>query len=182
MPTNTFLPTVTLAALPTFAPIGGGTLTPFAFNTQSSLLTPIPSVTPLAVGVATTTTKNGCNDGMYLSEDPYYTDSGHRLDVNIGDTVEQFFRYKNTGTCTWDEGYAFAFQPSYSSPESTGNTIKLLKNRPADYTAPGNEVRYKAIVKAPKTAGDYQFFWKLEDDGGNKFGSLVSLYLRVRQP
>jgi len=180
LPTNTLQLTSTLSAPPTFAPVGGGTVTPFAFNTQTSLLTPIPTATPISAAIATTTTKNGCNDGIYLDEGPYYSDANHYLEVSIGQTIEQFFLYKNTGTCTWDEGYSFAFQPEISSPEITGNIVKLAKNKPEDYTLPGNQIRYKAIVKAPKTKGDYKAFWKLVDDGGNKFGSLVSLYIRVR--
>jgi hypothetical protein len=185
LPTYTALPaTPTLILLPTFAPVGGeSTATPFPFNAaQPGVgLTPLASPVPPPVGVvATFTTKNGCNDGTYIDEAPYYTDSGHYLEVSIGQVVEQFFQYKNTGTCTWDEGYAFAFQPQYSSPEIEGNTIILAKDKVKDYTSPGNQVRYKAIVKAPKAHGDYKAAWKLRDDGGNLFGSLVTLYIRVR--
>jgi hypothetical protein len=175
-PTNTFLPTAT------FITLGGTTVTPFAFNTQqpgfTAIASPITTVNPLS----TVTTKNGCNDGMYLGEDPHYTDASHFLEVRIGEVVEQYFHYKNTGTCAWDEGYAFIFKPEYSSPEITGNTVIFSKIKTSDYIAPGNEVRFKAIIKAPKLAGDYSAFWKLRDDGGNEFGALVSLYIRVRKP
>jgi hypothetical protein len=184
LPTNTALPaTATLQAPPTFAPVGGsGTVTPFPFNTaQPGVgLTPLASPVPTLGSYATITTKNGCNDGMYVDEDPYYTDPGYYLEVSIGDVIEQNFRYRNIGTCTWDEGYAFVFQPEYSSPGVEGNTITLAKDKPEDYTAPNSEVRYKGIVKAPKTLGDYKISWKLRDDGGNEFGSLVTLYIRVR--
>jgi hypothetical protein len=183
LPTNTALPaTSTLPAPPTFAPVGGGTVTPFPFNTaQPGLgLTPLASPVPTLGSYATMTTKNGCNDGIYVDEDPHYTDPSRYLEVGIGDEVYNFFRYRNVGTCTWDEGYAFVFQPEYSSPGVEGNTITLAKDKPEDYTAPNSEVRYKGIVKAPKTLGDYKISWKLRDDAGNEFGSLVTLYIRVR--
>jgi hypothetical protein len=182
-PTNTLLPTNTLTGFATFAPVGG-TSTPFGFNTQQPGFTPLALLSPIpTVGsLSTLTTKNGCNDGEYLGEDPFYTDSSHFLEVRIGDVIEQYFHYKNTGTCAWDEGYAFLFQTAMSSPEIEPFNIILQKNRPADYTAPGNEIRYKAIIKAPKLAGDYKAFWKLRDDKGNLFGPLVSLYIRVRKP
>jgi hypothetical protein len=184
MPTNTALPaTPTLSAPPTFAPVGGeSTVTPFPFNTaQPGLgLTPLASPVPTLGAYATVTTKNGCNDGQYIDESPHYTDAGHFLEVGIGQVIEQFFQYKNIGTCTWDEGYAFVFQPEYSSPEIEGNTIILPKNKIKDYTAPGYQVRYKAIIKAPKVLGDYHAAWKLRDDAGNEFGALVTLYIRVR--
>ncbi|MFN8411981.1 MAG: NBR1-Ig-like domain-containing protein [Anaerolineales bacterium] len=178
IPTDTLLPTFTLQ--PTFAPAGGST--PFAFDTPLPGLTPLAIASPTLGAISTVTTKNGCNDALYLGEDPYYTDAGHRLEVNIGQVVEQYFRLKNTGTCNWDEGYAFVFQPEYSSPEVSGNTVTLVKNKASDYTMVGNEVRYKAIMKAPKVAGNYQGFWKLRADDGSEFGPLVSLYITVRKP
>jgi hypothetical protein len=179
LPTDTLVPTI--AAQATFPPVGGATAT-LGFGTQLPGLTPLVIATMTPGSLSTLTTKNGCNDGLYMGEDPHYTDAGHYLEVNIGQTVEQFFHFKNTGTCNWDEGYAFVFQPSYSSPEITGNTIILPKNKPSDYTAAGDQVRYKAIIKAPKVAGDYAAFWKLRADDGSEFGPLVSLYIRVRKP
>jgi hypothetical protein len=176
VPTNTFLPTAT------FITLGGTTVTPFAFNTQQPGFTAIASPITTPGVISTITTKNGCNDALYMGEDPHYTDATHFLEVGIGQVVEQFFRFKNTGTCPWDEGYGFIFQPEYSSPELTGNDVLLTKQKPSDYSAVGTEVRYKAIIKAPKVAGDYSAFWKLRDDGGNEFGPLVSLYIRVRKP
>lgn len=178
LPTDTLIPTITLQA--TFGPVGGETATPF--GTQLANFTPLAISTVTSSALSTVTTKNGCNDGLYVGEDPHYTDAGHYLEVNIGQTVEQFFQFKNTGTCNWDEGYAFVFQPEYSSPEITGNIITLPKNKPSDYTMVGDQVRYKAIIKAPKVAGDYAAFWKLRADDGSEFGPLVSLYIRVRKP
>lgn len=176
--TDTAVPTFTLQA--TFAPVGG--TTPFAFDTPLPGLTPLVLSTATLGAVSTVTTKNGCNDALYVGEDPNYTDIGNRMEVGIGQEVQQFFRFKNTGTCPWDEGYAFAFQPEYSSPEIQGNTIILPKNKPTDYTSVGDEVRYKAIFKAPKVAGNFEGFWKLRADDGSEFGPLVSVYITVRKP
>jgi hypothetical protein len=176
------LPTNTVAPTATFITLGGATITPFAFNTQQAGFTPIASPISTAGALSTVTTKNGCNDGLYVGEDPHYTDANNYLEVGIGEIVEQFFRFRNTGTCVWDEGYGFIFQPEYSSPEITGNDVILVKNKPSDYTGVGSEVRYKAIIKAPKLAGDYSAFWKLRADDGSEFGPLVSLYIRVRKP
>jgi len=178
IPTNTFLPTITLGA--TFE--GAASITPFSFNTQQPGFTPITSPVATLGIISTTTTKNGCNDGMYMGEDPYYTDSTHPLEVGIGEVIQQYFGYKNTGTCAWDEGYGFIFQPQLSSPEIEGNDVLFTKSKPTDYIYPGSQVRFKAIIKAPKVAGDYQTFWKLRADDGTIFGSLVSLYIRVKKP
>ena len=173
-PTDTLIPTITLQATLDFS--AGASQTPLVNFTPLTIATVTPGV------VTTLTTKNGCNDGLYMGEAPHYTDAGHYLEVTIGETIEQYFHFKNTGTCNWDEGYAFMFQPELSSPEVTGNNIILVKNKPTDYTVVGDEVRYKAIIKAPKVAGDYAAFWKLRADDGSEFGPLVSLYIRVRKP
>jgi hypothetical protein len=176
MPTDTLVPTITLQA--TFAPVGGAT----SVGTLISGLTPLAISTVTPGSISTATTKNGCNDALYMGEDPHYTDASHYLEVGIGEVIEQYFRFKNTGTCVWDEGYGFMFRPEYSSPEITGNNVLLIKNRPGDFTGVGDQVRYKAIVKAPKVAGDYAAFWKMKADDGSEFGPLVSLYIRVRKP
>lgn len=181
LPTNTAQATTTLAALPTFAQIGG--TTPFAFNTPLAVL----GLTPLALPVPTLAlngllpTKNGCNDGVYTGETPHHTDPNF-LVVGIGEYVEQFFTFRNTGTCAWDEGYAFVYQPEVSSPELEGNTIIIAKDKPEDITKPGHDISFKAIIRAPKINGEYKAYWKLRDDLGNEFGSLVSLFIRVRKP
>src|SRR5690349_12665898 len=78
LPTDTLVPTQTLQA--TFPPVGGTT----TVGTLITGGTPIFTVTPGSI--TTLTTKNGCNDALYMGEDPYYTDASHYLEVGIGDT------------------------------------------------------------------------------------------------
>lgn len=176
LPTNTPLPTATLGTLPTFAPAGGATNTPFAFNTQLPGLTPLAS--PLAtIGiVSTVTTKNGCNDGLFLSESaPYDKDV-----VTAEKTFKKSWMIQNTGTCRWDEGYSFTFMPELSSPELKGYSIVLKKNAPEEYTDPQHSQTFVVKLVAPKAAGEYKGYWKLRDDSGNYFGPLVSVWITVQ--
>jgi hypothetical protein len=172
LPTNTALPaTATLQAAPTFAPAGGsGTATPFPFNTaQPGLgLTPLASPVPTLGGVVSTvTTKNGCNDGIMTSESAPY--DGAML--NPGEDYEKSFAFLNTGTCAWDEGYAFVFQPTYSTPDFKGYDIVFRKEK--DFTAPGKAISFIVKLKASQAPGEHIGVWKLRDDGGNYFGSMV---------
>jgi hypothetical protein len=170
--------TATLAALPTFAPINGvTTVTPFAFGQQPGF-TPITSPLPTLGAVSTTTTKNGCNDGTYIGE----TEPFDGTEVGIGQLISKGFTILNSGTCTWDEGYAFAFLADRSSPEIQGESIVLPKNTPEDYTAPGHTQSFIVKFKAPKLAGEYKAYWKLRDDKGNFFGPLVYADIIVRKP
>ena len=176
LPTNTLQPTNTLVGLPTFAPVGG-TSTPFGFNPQQPGFTPLALVSPVPTGgiVSTITTKNGCNDGLYIGE----THPFDNEEVDLGKVFAKTWTIMNTGTCPWDEGYVFVFLTDLSSPEIKGYNIVLRKNKPEDYTDPGHTQSYKVDIKAPNKPGTYKGFWKLRDDGGNFFGPLVSLWVVV---
>ena len=179
LPTNTALPaTATLQAAPTFAPVGGNsTATPFPFNTaQPGLgLTPLASPVPTVGGVVSTvTTKNGCNDGIMTNESAPY--DGENLIP--GHDYEKSFGFLNTGTCAWDEGYAFVFQPSYSSPDFKGYDIVFKKE--TDYTAPGKAITFIIKLKASNVPGEHIGVWKLRDDGGNYFGSMVWIKYNIK--
>ena len=172
LPTNTALPvTATLQSLPTFAPVGGGsTATPFPFNTaQPGLgLTPLASPVPTLGGlVPTVTTKNGCNNGIMTSESAPY--DGDLLNPN--QPYEKSFAFLNTGSCAWDEGYAFVFQPTYSTPGFKGYDILFRKE--TDFTAPQKAITFIIKLNASNVPGEHIGAWKLRDDGGNYFGSLV---------
>jgi hypothetical protein len=168
--TNTPPATATLLPPPTFAPIdngGGATVTPFAFNTPLPGLT-LPAAAPTVAGpLSTITTKNGCNDGLLVSE-------GAPLDgatLKAGQAYEKEWEFLNTGSCAWDEGYVFTFLPTYSTPGFKGYDIAFRKAE--DYTGPGKGITFIIKLNAPFAAGDYQGSWKLKDDAGNYFGSMV---------
>lgn len=154
----------------------GATNTPFAFNTQQPGFTPLALASPTVGVVNTVTTRNGCNDGMYLGEGG----------VKDGDVIEagkafnKSFMLHNTGDCTWDEGYAFAFLPEFSTPGFQGYSIVLPKNKPSEYTKPGYGQTFVLKLTAPKTPGTYKAYWKLRDDEGNFFGPLVWIEIVVK--
>lgn len=172
LPTNTMAPTATLMVPPTFAPVGGGssTVTPFAFNTaQPGIgLTPLASPVPTLGGVVPTiTTKNGCNDGILLSESAPYDGAI----LKPGQAYEKAFEFLNTGTCAWDEGYAFVFQPAYSTEGFKGYDILFRKEE--DFTEPQKGITFILKLTATNVPGEHIGSWKLRDDAGNYFGSLV---------
>ncbi|MDP1780065.1 MAG: NBR1-Ig-like domain-containing protein, partial [Anaerolineales bacterium] len=76
-----------------------------------------------------------------------------------------------------DEGYSFSFRPEFStSPEGAaigyyGKDEVLIKN--SIFTKPGESRTFTVNLKAPNKKGEYKWTWKLKDDAGNLFGSLV---------
>ena len=174
LPTNTALPaTATVAAPPTFIVLGGeSTSTPFLFNTPlpGVGLTPLPSPVPTLGGVVpTVTTKNGCNDGIFISESAPFDGAV----LKPGQEYQKSFEYNNSGTCAWDDGYTFVFMPTFSTPGFKGYDIAIKKTE--NYTAPGKNITFILKLVADKAPGEYIGAWKLRDDGGNYFGSMVHI-------
>lgn len=174
LPTDTPQPTATLMLPPTFAPVGGGSTdgasaTPFAFNTPLAGLTPLATLPAptIAGSVSTVTTKNGCNDGVLMSESPPYDGAI----LNPGEAYQKSFEFLNTGSCAWDEGYSFAFVPSFSTEGFNGYDINFRKTE--DFTATGKGITFIIKLNALKTPGEHMGVWKLKDDAGNYFGSMV---------
>jgi len=166
LPTNTLVPTNTLPPLATSS--FGATNTPFSINTQQPGITPLSINTSPTVGViSTTTTKNGCNDGYLISESQPY--DGKTILVNKEFTKS--WDFINVGTCTWDEGYTFAFIEEFSTGGRWGKDYVIPKN--GTFIKPGETVTFTVSLRTPKTPGEYIWYFKLKDDSGQFFGSLV---------
>jgi len=180
-PTNTPAPTDTPATLPTFAlptqanglPTAAGALPTISFNT-----TPVAGLTSLPTLAAPTTsssstTKVGCNDAMFVDEN--LKDGSV---VHPGKKFTKIWQIQNTGTCTWDEGYVFAFVPDRSSKEIEGYDIVI--NKADEFTKPGSSQSFIIELTAPTVNGQYKGYWKLMTDEGVFFGPLVYFDIIVK--
>ncbi len=173
IPTNTIAPTNTLPAIPTSDAFGIPTNTPFIFNTQQPGLTPQAgglSFTATVGSYSTVTTQNGCSNGYLVSESQPY--DGKTILFNTDFTKS--WDFINTGTCAWDEGYTFAFVAEFS----TGPIYVLPKKdyiipKTGPFVKPGATGTFSVPMRAPKDPGDYTWYFKLKDDAGQYFGSLV---------
>jgi hypothetical protein len=169
-PTNTLQPTATLGVIPTAA-----INTPFALNTQQPGLTPLalPSLAPTAGAYSTLPTQNGCNDAVFMSESAPL-DGATLL---AGKEMVKTFDLLNRGSCVWDEGYSFTFRKEYStSPEGAvlgyfGKDYVIAKTD--TFTKPGQTRTFSVSFTVPRKLGEYVWSFKLKDDAGNLFGSLV---------
>lgn len=173
LPTDTPQPTATLGLIPTAALFG--TNTPIAFNTQQPGLTPLalPSLAPTVGAYSTLPTQNGCNDAWYVGESAPLDGAT----ILAGKEVVKTWYLLNAGTCVWDEGYSFSFRKEYSSsPEGAvlgyyGKDEIIPRN--GSFVKPGQTGTFKISFTVPKKLGQYVWAFKLKDDAGNLFGSLV---------
>ncbi len=182
-PSETLLPTDTSIPLATFAlpgnetalPTAAGGLPTVSFNTTPS--TPLAGVTPLATFAPTSagigSTASGCNDALFVGETlPDKSVIGAEKDFT------KAWELKNTGTCAWDVGYVFAFQPNLSSSEIKGYDIVIKASD--EVTKPGHSQSFVVKLTAPATPGEYKGYWKMKDTKGSPFGPLVFLDIVVK--
>ena len=160
-PAGSPTPIASFTALPTF-PVGIG-VTPFG---TLSLTTPLAGVTPLPTQSSGSTTSGyavGCDNAEYAGQS---VDDGTVMDPQEEFTVG--FSMQNTGTCAWDEGYAFAFK---SGDQMSGQDQRIVSSE--QYTDPGHSQAFILHLKAPKPKGEYKGYWQMQNDAGVWFGSLV---------
>lgn len=164
-PTPLVSPTAlaTFTPLPTF-PVGTGSVpfgTPFTLGTPGAGLTPLPS--PLPNGTLASGYAVGCDNATLIGET---VPDGTR--EKGGEVFEKSWDFLNSGTCTWDEGYSFAFK---SGDQMQGNDIKIDLEK--EFTKPGHTQNFIVQLTPPIRAGEYKGFWQMKNDSGVWFGSLV---------
>jgi len=75
----------------------------------------------------------------------------------------KIWQIKNSGTCTWTEGYSLVFfsGEDMSGPESTNIGREIL---------PGETIDIRVELLAPITPESHTGYWVLRDEAGNLFG------------
>lgn len=121
--------------------------------------TPLPP-TDTPVGPSPTAGSAGCTDKATFVTDVTIPD-----DTNIppGNGFVKTWRLKNSGTCTWNTGYALVFSSgnNMSGPASVAFTGTV---------APGSTVDLSVNLTAPDASGTYKGNWLLRNDSGVLFG------------
>jgi len=82
---------------------------------------------------------------------------------NAGDSFQVDWPIKNTGTCTWDSGYALAFVNGDQMGASSSTPLSSTVN-------PGDSIVLSIQMTAPTQPDIYVSFWRLEDGNGQLFG------------
>jgi hypothetical protein len=180
---------LTLAALACQTPAGGGE--PFATSAvltiaarTTELLAPTSTLpVPPTLDLSTATPAPSDTPVPAQSGTPSCTDRASFVaDVTIPDDTNlpagsdfiKTWRLKNTGTCTWDAGYAVVF--------IDGNILGGPASQPLSSTVPpGGAADISLNLKAPVTDGTHRGDWKLRNPGGGLFGVGASgpFYVQV---
>ena len=178
--TNTPLPTNTLETLPTFAlptEDTAGALPTVSFDvtpTIAGFASPLPAFTLAAspVPAATQALGDSCFNAVYEA-DVTYPDG---TTVKGGETFKKVWKIRNTGTCTWDEGFELIYIGG-----SANLGVTNYKFQSKDAVDPGEAIDIGVSVTASCTAGQQEGHWRMRTDqgGNNYFGTILSLYINV---
>src|SRR5574341_12470 len=172
----TFTPLPTYPLAPGITPFGL-TGTPFLLNTPIGGLTPLASPPPGAFSNPV-----GCNDAMFTGDAIFYGSKWHRNPADgtsvlaPGTEFTYSWNFTNNGTCTWDEGFTFAFK---SGDQLQGVNIRFLFDK--DFVKPGHGVALTIPMTAPGHQKEYKGFWQMKNDHGQWFGSLVWVDIVVKK-
>lgn len=169
-PTNTPPSTNTPQELPTFS----FEITP----TVEGLASPLPAFTQIGSTVAPVVATSALGDACH--------NSAFEADVTIpdgtvlkgGEDFQKIWKLRNTGTCTWDEGHTLVYIGG-STPDLDPQNFEFTKG--SDFVAGGEAINVGIWLTAPCAVGTYEGSWRMRDDGGNFFGTLLTVYIEVKE-
>ncbi|NIO71716.1 MAG: FHA domain-containing protein [Anaerolineae bacterium] len=94
--------------------------------------------------------------------------------IEPGGRIDKVWKVKNTGTCTWGEGYLLVF---YSGDQMQAPNYQALPG-----TAPDKTTNVGVTMVAPFSPGTYTAAFRLKSPTGEYFGPELSATIVIEQP
>jgi len=175
-PTNTAVPlNLPTTGVGSPAPTTSGALPTVSFNSTPS--TPLAGFTPLSSPGApagpTASLGDACNNNVF--EGDVTIPDGTIL--RPGEDFIKTWAIRNTGNCTWDEGYVLVFIGGNRELDPVNFEFK----RADDFVAAGEAVNVSVPLTAPLTPGSYTGTWRMQSDSGYYFGTPLTVVIEVRR-
>lgn len=175
-PTNT---TVATLSQPTAGGAGSPTTNPGALPTVSFNTTPVTAaagLTPLVSPVAPAPTAalgDACDNNIFVAD---LTIPDGTV-MKPGEDFTKVWAVQNTGNCTWDDGYSLIYVGG-STPnlDPVNFDIKIEE----DFVSPGETADFDIKLTTPCTVGKYEGHWRMRNDRGQYFGTILSVYVEVQ--
>jgi hypothetical protein len=118
-------------------------------------------------GTASTGGSGGCLNSELVS---LSVPSGEKLDQ--GETFNQTFVIKNTGTCTWNGDYKITF----IGGDTLGSDTRKIRRD----VGPGSTIEISLSMTAPTTSGTVSSSWQMSSDSGSMFGQVFGFSFVVK--
>jgi hypothetical protein len=175
-PTNTPAPTDTPIPLPTLdLPTADANALP-----TFSLLSPTPGglpgftqIAPTSGSASTPVSGDACNNNVF--EGDVTIPDGSVLDP--GYDFQKIWKIRNSGTCLWDEGYSLVYIGG-SDPDL--DPINFNFKKVSDFVSSGEAINIGINLTTPCQPGLYEGHWRMRNDQGYYFGTILSVYVEVK--
>jgi hypothetical protein len=167
-PTNTVTPNFAIVSPGVGSPAAPGT-TPFAtigIGTQPALPGALPTITSAVI--LPTQAAQVCMNSEFVADVTYPDGTVVQDNVNIA----KVWSIKNSGTCTWDDGYSL--QPITGDAKGT-----WVIDEEKEFVDPGEIIEISIDVKTPSTGGEWGGCWKMQGDSGQFFGTPLCLLITI---
>lgn len=144
--------------------------------TQTPLITDTPqfTTTPLVINTQVPTAQNSCDNMIYVADETIPDGS----QVPAGSTFVKSWRIRNNGQCTWNTSYRLIYGWASDSwkeiKKSPPVGVKLTSS-----VAPGAEYTISVSLTAPTTSGSYMAAFRLQNDKGYNFGTILYVLFQV---
>jgi hypothetical protein len=140
-------------------------------TSASAIETLAPTATieaPPTIIVEASPTDQFCDDAIWVGD----VSVQDGTEMSAEQNVEKTWRIKNTGTCTWGDGYHLVF--GYDE-EMSGQARAL----PA-IVSPEETVEVTVVFKAPLATGQHKSYWRMANTAGANFGEFFYVDIVVR--
>jgi hypothetical protein len=141
-------------------------VTPTATATIS-LATPTLAISSPLPTSTTSVTTGGCDNSVYVADVTIPDNTA----VTPGQSITKTWRVQNTGTCTWSTAYKIIF--AYG--DAMGGQATALSAS----VAPGATIDVSVVMTAPTKAGKAEGTWRLANDKGQPFGTVLTIVINV---
>jgi hypothetical protein len=172
-------PTNTPQELPTFAQptTDAGAPPTVSFDvtpTLEGVASPLPAFTQVPTKAPAAALGDSCNNSAF--EGDITIPDG--TVIKPGADFKKTWKLRNTGTCTWDEGYTLVYVAG-----STQNLdpYNFEFQSSSDFVKGGGAIDMTLTLSAPCKPGKYEGHWRMRTDGGYYFGTLLSVYIEVQE-
>lgn len=143
--------------------------------TQTPLITNTPefTTTPLLINTQVPPTQVSCDNMAYV-EDVTIPDNSP---VAPGSKFVKTWKIRNNGQCTWSTDYRLIYGWAANWPEIVAappGWVKLTES-----VAPGAEYEVSVTLTAPVKSGVYLAAFRLQNDKGYNFGTILFIQFQV---
>lgn len=155
------------------------TLTPLSTElppTLEGITTPLAVFTQLPAfpsPVPTSSLGDACNNSAF--EGDITIPDGTIL--KPGEDFQKIWKIRNTGSCTWDDGFTFVYIGG-STPDLDPYNFGFKKS--SDFVPSGSAANIGLNLTAPLNPGLYEGHWRMRNDQGYYFGTILSVYIEVK--